>query len=184
MGRRVATVQPALEKFYGLLTDEQKERITAFGPGAAARPQRRRARPELQRRAGERDRLADRRHRAHGASDRGATRESHRAAGRRRQSGPTMLKAVCPAEEPAHAAGTARGGRPAARHLAASRQDRDRAGSTTSTACYDDEQRARFNAISPAPTSQADHPRSGRRVSTGNGFPSIGGFIRHILRFF
>ena len=27
----VATVQPALEKFYGLLSDEQKARLTALG---------------------------------------------------------------------------------------------------------------------------------------------------------
>ena len=53
----VATVQPALEKFYGLLTDEQKERITALGQ------EQRRGRnagaldPGLQLGAGERDRF-------------------------------------------------------------------------------------------------------------------------------
>ena len=32
MSRAVTTVQPALERFYGTLSDEQKERFNRLGP--------------------------------------------------------------------------------------------------------------------------------------------------------
>jgi hypothetical protein len=49
----------------------------------------------------------------------------------------------------------------------------------------DDEQKARFNAISPVETSQAERPQVSRQTSLHRrGFPSVGSLIRHILRFF
>ncbi len=84
----VATVQPALEKFYGLLTDEQKERITALGQeqrrgrNAGALDQSCSAAPAsvTDWPAADIERI--------GASDRGTTGGSlYRATGRRRQGG-------------------------------------------------------------------------------------------------
>ena len=178
----VATVQPALEKLYGLLTDEQKERITALGQeqrrGRNAGPLEqscsaapvsvtdwpaadieRTVRPTEAQRAS-----------LIALQDAGA-KAAH------------MLKSACPAEEPLT---------PPAR-LTAVGQRLDtllQAVKTVSAplddfyGMLDDEQKARFNAIAPAQTSQADQPKVRQTSLHRRGFPSIGGFIRHILRFF
>ena len=61
----VQTVQPPLEKFYGLLSDEQKARLTALGGDqrqSTPRPEAfRLARPDLRYRTTRRDGMADRR---------------------------------------------------------------------------------------------------------------------------
>ena len=178
----VATVQPALEKFYGLLTDEQKERITALGqeqrrgrnagaldPGCSSAPVsvtdwpaadiERNVRPTEAQRAS-----------LTALQDAGAKAAD-------------MLKTACPAEEPLT---------PPAR-LAAVGQRLDtllQAVKTVSAPLndfydmLDDEQKARFNAIAPAQTIQADQPKVRQTSLHRRGYPSIGGFIRHILRFF
>ena len=58
----VATVQPPLEKFFGLLSDEQKARLTALGENPAKARQATTtevAHPELQRGSIGRDRVAN-----------------------------------------------------------------------------------------------------------------------------
>ena len=87
----VQTVQPPLEKFYGLLSDEQKARLTALGNDqrqSKANGETPRARPARAAapRTG-RDGMADRRDRPNGAPDRCATREPGRAAERHRPGG-------------------------------------------------------------------------------------------------
>jgi LTXXQ motif family protein len=182
MTAAVATVQPALEKFYGLLTDEQKERITALG-----QEQRR------GRNAGTLDQsctstpasvtdwpVADIERTVRPTEAQRAGLTALQDAGAKAAD---MLKTACPADEPLT---------PPAR-LAAVGQRLDtllQAVKTVSAplndfyGMLDDEQKARFNAIAPAPTSQADQAKIRQTSLHRHGFPSIGGFIRHILRFF
>jgi hypothetical protein len=182
MAGAVATVQPALEKFYGLLTDEQKERITALG-----QEQRR------GRNAGALDQScssapasvtdwpsADIERTVRPTEAQRASLTALQDAGAKAAD---MLKTACPAEEPLT---------PPAR-LAAVGQRLDTLLQAVKTVIaplndfygtLDDEQKARFNAIAPAQTSQADQPKVRQTSLHRHGFPSIGGFIRHILRFF
>jgi hypothetical protein len=182
MAGAVATVQPALEKFYGLLTDEQKERITALGQAqrrgrnAGALDQSCSAAPAsvTDWPAGDIERTV-RPTEAQRASLTALQDAGAKAA--------DMLKTACPAQEPLT---------PPAR-LAAVGQRLDtllQAVKTVSAplndfyGSLDDEQRARFNAIAPAQTSQADQPKVRQTSLHRRGFPNFGSFIRHILRFF
>ncbi len=81
----VRTVQPPLQKFYDLLSDEQKARLNALGDDQRRtehrEKQERIAYRDLQRRPGKRHRMARRRDRGEGPSDGSATRQSLGAAG-------------------------------------------------------------------------------------------------------
>jgi hypothetical protein len=180
----VATVRPPLEKFYGLLSDEQKERITALGQ------EQRRGRS-----AGALDQscgaappsvtdwpAADIERTVHPTE---AQRASLAALQDATAKASDMLKSACPTDDPLT---------PPAR-LAAVGKRLDTLLQAVKTviaplddfyATLDDEQKARFNAISPLQSSQADEPQSTARQSSlhRHGYPGVGSLIRHILRFF
>ena len=122
----VQTVQPPLEKFYGLLSDEQKARLTALGKD--------------QRQSKANGRPLARSARACGAAPPGvmewptaeidqtvrptdAQRASLVALAERHRQGGGFAQGLVPDQRSAHAAGAARGGRQTARHHAASGQD-------------------------------------------------------------
>jgi hypothetical protein len=178
----VATVQPPLEKFYGLLSDEQKERITALGleqrqgRSTVAPDQSCSATPSVADWPS-----ADIERTVHPTE---AQRASLTALQDATAKAADMLKTACPADDPLT---------PPAR-LAAVGQRLDTLLQAVKTVmaplndfygALDDEQKARFNAISPLQTSQIDRPQANRQTSLHrHGFPSVGSLIRHILRFF
>ena len=108
----VQTVQPPLEKFYGLLSDEQKARLTALGQDQASdhREDPWHTRPELRCRTTRRHRMADRRDRPDGAPNRRATREPGRAPECHHPCG-GYAQGLVSDRRSAHAAGAASGGR-------------------------------------------------------------------------
>jgi hypothetical protein len=178
----VATVQPPLEKFYGLLSDEQKERITALGleqrQGRTAGPpdQSCSAAPSVADWPS-----ADIERTVHPSETQRASLAALQAATAKAAD---MLKVACPADDPLT---------PPAR-LAAVGKRLDTLLQAVKTVmaplnelygALDDEQKARFNAISPVHASQIDRPQAGRQTSLHrHGFPGVGSLIRHILRFF
>jgi hypothetical protein len=182
----VATVQPPLEKLYGLLSDEQKERITALG---LEQRQGRTAGPPDQS-CGAAPSVAD-----WPSADIERTvhpTETQRASLAALQDATAkaadMLKVACPADNPLT---------PPAR-LAAVGKRLDALLQAVKTVmaplndfygALDDEQKARFNAISPVPTSapqtsQTDRSQARQTSLHRRGYLGVGSLIRHILRFF
>jgi hypothetical protein len=102
----VTIVQPALDKFYGLLTDEQKAKITALAASAARASRGSSEQRQLQRGAARRHGLAERTDRARREADGCAAREPHGVAGCRGQ-GSGHSEIIVSAGGRAHAARTA-----------------------------------------------------------------------------
>ena len=120
----VATVQPALDKLYGLLNDEQKARLNAVAEDQERKTERRRNRSVAQ--ALRRDAafglaMAGRGDRGAAASDRCATHRPHRPAERQRQGG-RHAGHIVPDRRGGHATGAARRRRQAARRHAGAGQ--------------------------------------------------------------
>jgi len=182
----VETVQPRLEKFYGLLSDEQKERLTALG--------------EDQRESNTATKTAGAPAQSCGAAQPGVTdwpaaeidqtvrpTEAQRASLLALQNAAAkaadILKASCLTDNPLT---------PPAR-LAAVGKRLDAMLQAVNTvrpalndfyAALNDEQKARFEAIGPERTSQADQPKATQTHVRRRGIGSIGNVIRHMLQVF
>ena len=133
----VATVQPALDKLYGLLTDEQKARLNAVAEDQERKTERRRNRSvgaALRRHAILAPAMAGRGDRGAAASDRCATHRPYRPAERQRQGG-RHAGHVVPDRRSGHATGAARRRRQAARRHAAVRSSSCAPRSTISMRC-------------------------------------------------
>ena len=117
----VATVQPALDKLYGLLNDEQKARLNAVAEDQERKTERRRnrsiARPCDVTQSSSLA-MAGRGDRGAGASDRSATHRPYRPAESQRKGG-GHAGDIVPDRGSGHAAGAARRRRQAARRHAA-----------------------------------------------------------------
>ncbi|HEY4405089.1 MAG TPA: Spy/CpxP family protein refolding chaperone [Xanthobacteraceae bacterium] len=181
----VATVQPPLEKFYGLLSDEQKERITALGQEQrrgrnAGSPESCSAAPSMA------DWPAADIERAVRPTE--AQRASLTALQDATAKAADMLKVACPGDDALTP--------PARLAAVGTRLDTLLQAVKTVIAplndfygALDDEQKARFNAISApqtsaAQTGQSDHSRGRQASFHRHGFFGVGSLIRHMLRFF
>ncbi|MGP0090312.1 MAG: Spy/CpxP family protein refolding chaperone [Xanthobacteraceae bacterium] len=182
----VETVQPPLEKFYGLLSDEQKQRLTALG--------------EDQRESSTATAPAGAPAQSCGAAQPGVTdwptaeidqtvrpTEAQRASLLALQNAAAkaadMLKASCPTGNPLT---------PPAR-LAAVGKRLDTMLQAVKTvrpalndfyAALNDEQKARFEAIGPERTSQPDQPKAPQTHVRRRGIGSIGNVIQRMLQVF
>jgi hypothetical protein len=178
----VETVQPPLEKFYGLLSDEQKERVTALGQ--EQRQSRTASSPDQScgaAQASVTDWPTADIERTVRPTD--AQRESLVALQNATAKAADMLKVSCPADNPLT---------PPAR-LAAVGKRLDTMLQAVKTViaplndfygALDDEQKARFDAIAPQRTSQIDQPKTTQTHARQRSIPDIGIVIRHMLRFF
>ena len=166
----VATVRPPLEKFYGLLSDEQKEKISGPRPQSAPKPGREPARPGL--RFGAAECVADRRHRSQRASDQVPARQPRCAAGRCRQGG-GYFRASCP--DASLLTPTARLAAIGSRLDALLQGAKAVAGPLNDFyAMLDSEQKARFNGIALPQTSQIDQSKAKPASVHRRHFVSIG----------
>jgi hypothetical protein len=177
----VATVQPPLEKFYGLLNDDQKERLTALGKDQRQSPSAKKTATSLAQTCG--------------AVQPGVTEwpiakidqmvrptETQRASLLTLQNATTkaadMLKVSC---QPDNALTP-----PARLAVVGKRLDTMQQAITTVRSALNDfygtlndEQKARFEAIGPQQTAQLDQPQSTN--IRGQGFPGVGNVIRQLI---
>ena len=178
----VATVRPPLEKFYGLLSDEQKEQITAL----VQNQRQNRARSLLDQDCGST---------SSGAADwpaadidrivrpTEAQRASLVALREAAAKAADMSKSSCPAESPLT---------PTARLAAlGKRLDALLQAVKTETGplndfygMLDDEQKARFDGISMPQTSQSEQPKAKPSTTHHRHFVSIAYFFRRLFRWF
>jgi hypothetical protein len=176
MRAAVKTVRPPLEKFYSLLSDEQKEQIIALGqsqrPSRASSLLDRSCSPGQAGVAGWP--TADSERAVHPTEAQSASlKVLEEAAGKAAD----LSKGACPPDNPLT---------PTARLAAIDKRldSLQEAGKTVSAplndfyAMLDDEQRARFNAISLPQTSQSEQPKA-RPIR--HHFVSFGYFIRRLL---
>ena len=118
----VETVQAPLEKFYGLLDDEGKARLTALADEQRRNSTEARTSASLTQSCGaaqQANGMADRRDRSDGSSDRGSACEPYGTPERRRQGG-GYAQGLMPAGQRSDAIGAARRGCQTTRHHAAS----------------------------------------------------------------
>jgi LTXXQ motif family protein len=178
----VATVQPPLEKFYGLLSDEQKEQIIALG-----RSQRQsRSGSLLDQDCGSAQSsvsewpTADIERAVHPTEAQSASLVALQDAAAKAAD---MSKGPCPADNPLT---------PTAR-LAALGKRLDTLLQAVKTVkaplddfygMLDDEQKAKFNAISPPQTSQVEQPKAKTATAHRHHFVNFGYLIRRLIRWF
>jgi hypothetical protein len=177
------TVQPPLEKFYGLLSDEQKERVTALGQ-QQQRPTQTASLPDQSCDAAAPGATewptADIERAVHPTD---AQRESLAALQSATAKAAEMLKVSCPTDNPLT---------PPARLAAVGKRLDTMLQAVTSViaplndfyGALDDEQKAKFDATAPQAMSQIDQPKTTQTRTRQRSIPGIGSIARHMFRFF
>jgi LTXXQ motif family protein len=182
----VETVQPALQKFYDLLTDEQRARLNALAQDqrrAEARRNARNANGSLTQSCGAAQPgvtdwpTAEIEARLHPTE---AQRASFKALEDASAKAAEMLKASCPTTEPITP--------PARLEAIANRLDTMLQAVKTVRAALDDfygklsdEQKAQFEAIGPQRAGLSDQPTAARTHSRRHHHVGIGGLLRHFM---
>ena len=182
----VETVQPALQKFYDLLTDEQRARLNALAQDqrrAEARRNARHANSSLTQSCGAAQPgvtdwpTAEIEARLHPTE---AQRASFKALEDASAKAAEMLKASCPTTEPITP--------PARLEAIANRLDTMLQAVKTVRAALDDfygklsdEQKAQFEAIGPQRAGLSDQPTAARTHSRRHHHVGIGGLLRHFM---